>query len=207
MHNFKVKIPSGVSGDWSVTQFTVSPEESKFDAMRGMFHGGRYVPAGTYTALKRGTVTVMSDTPDELRDLWELQRNAKQGRVFIVGLGLGCAVQLVLERAEVELVTVVEKSPDVIKLVSPALLAGYGKRLEIIEGDGLTYKIPKDVRYNAAWYDIWDYICGDNQEEMTKFKRRFGRRMDWHGCWCEYQVKRANQQSRREDAMYSMFRR
>lgn len=37
---------------------------------------------------------------------------------------------------------------------------------------------------------IWDSLCADNLEEMTKLKRRFGRRTDWQGCWGEYQCRR-----------------
>ena len=207
LHVFKSQIPEGQSGNWKVERFSVSKQESQLDAMRGAFHGGRYVPAGTYTALKRGNEVIMSDTPDELRDLWELKRQAKSGHVLIMGLGLGCAVQFVLEHPEVSLVTVIEQSPDVINLVEPTLKAFYKDRLEVIQGDALEWKPPKGVRYTAVWHDIWDAICGDNLEQMTKLKRRYGRRTDWQGCWCEFQCRRAERQWKKEEAMYAMFRR
>ena len=186
----KSTVPEGRAGDWVVERFTVSEEDEKFGAMRAAFSftsRGRYVPAGTYTRLRRGGVTVMSDTPDEMRDHVAPVRIAHSS-VLINGLGLGMAAQAVLRRTDVTDVTVIEKSADVIALVAPHIADA---RLTVIEADAFEWKPPKGKRYAVVWHDIWDYICGDNAAEMTTLKRRYGRRADWQGCWCEWQVRRA----------------
>ena len=182
----KVSIPEGTVGRWRVERFNVTDDQAKLDAMRGAFRGGRYVPAGTYTRLMRGGVLVMSDTPDEMRDHWAPMRHAR-GRVLINGLGIGMVLRAVLNKPEVERVTVVEIDSDVIALVG----AHYAcDRLELVNASAFDYAPPKGVRYGAVWHDIWDNICGDNLPEMTRLKRKYGRRADWQGSWCEWQVRR-----------------
>lgn len=182
------------SGVWRVERFTVDEHDAARARLRGMIHGGRCVPAGTYTRLMRGGTLVMSDTPDELRDLYELRHRARTGLVLITGLGLGCAVEMFLDRPGVKRLTVVENGQDVIALVAPHLTKRYGPRLIVEAGDAFTWRPPKGVRYSAVWHDIWDNICGVNVAEMTRLKRRYGRFADWQGCWCEYQCRRANRQ-------------
>lgn len=183
----KVKIPEGISGVWRVERFSVSQEDSKFDAMHAMSNGGRYTPPGTYTRLMRGQILVMSDTPDEMRDHYEPVRRAS-GHVLVNGLGLGMVVAAMLKKPEVERVTVVEISKDVIALTGPTLEGD--PRLEIVNASAFDYQPPRGIRYGAVWHDIWDNICGDNVPEMTRLKRKYGRRSDWQGCWCEWQCRK-----------------
>ena len=194
-----ILIPEGTSGDWEVYRFTVSEEESKIDMLRGIFHAGRYCRPGTYTRLTRNGAVIMSDTVDELHDLWEFERHAT-GRILVNGLGLGCAVQLALKRPQVEFITVIESVPDVIKLTAPTLLKAYGGRLEIIEADAYEYRVPKGAKYSAVYHDIWDSICGDNLPEMTRLKRKYGRRADWQGCWGERECRRQEREWKRSCA-------
>lgn len=184
----QVTVPEGSRGPWTVERFTVTEAAAKHEAMRAIFSGGRgCMRAGTYTALKharRGTV--MSDTHDEMRDHSAPVRMAR-GHVLINGLGIGVVLGAVLKKPEVTRVTVVELDPDVIALVGPHYACD---RLEIVNASAFDYQPPKGIRYGAVWHDIWDAICGDNLAEMTKLKRKYGRRADWQGCWAEYQCKR-----------------
>jgi hypothetical protein len=192
MKGFRSTIPEGISGNWSIESFSVSKRDEEFSRLRSAFAfgcSGRYVPQGTYTALNRSNSIVMSDTPNEIDDLLPLCRRAT-GRVLISGLGLGCAVELVLGNQDVSGVTVLELSQDVINLVEPTLKARYGDRLNVINADAFTYRLPKAARYNVAWHDIWNDICADNLAEMRKLKRRFDSRCDWQGFWCESECKR-----------------
>ena len=184
-------IPEGRSNDWSVEHIVVSEDDAKRDAMRALISSqlGRYTPAGTYATLKRRGAIVMSATPDEVRDLRPVRLNA-QGHVLITGLGLGCAVCAAFGRAETERVTVIEISPDVIRLVGPTLQTAFDGRLTIIEADALTWRPPNGDRYGYVWHDIWDNICADNLPEMMKLKRRFGRRTRAQECWCEHLCRR-----------------
>ncbi len=180
----KTKIPEQERGDWKIERFTVTDEDEKWEVIRAIASfSGRYTPAGTYTRLKRNGATIMSDTPDEISDHNALVYHAT-GKVLINGLGLGIAAQMVLEKEEVEHVTIVEIDADVIAMVEPYLEELYGDRVEIIQADALTWTPPKGVRYNAVWHDIWDTICSDNLPEMHTLHRKYGRRTDWQASWC-----------------------
>jgi hypothetical protein len=210
----KVSLPEGSSGDWSIEHFEVGKQDAAWENLRSMVTGsGRGVPEGTYTMLKCGGATIMSDTPDEIRDhmgaIAEAERRG--GHVLINGLGLGMVAATILNaelhcpecngyphrggctcapvagerviRYAVDKVTVIENSPDVIALVGPTLKERYGDRLEIIEADAFTYQPPKGIKYSAVWHDIWPTLCEDNLKEMGTLHRRYGRRCDWQGSW------------------------
>lgn len=128
----------------------------------------------------------MSDTPDEIRDLWPLGHNAR-GAVLLNGLGLGVAARLVLRKPDVTELIIVEKSADVIALTGRSLT---DPRLTIINADAYEFVPPKGKRYGAVWHDIWDNICADNLAGMGRLHRKYGRRADWQGSWCRAQCER-----------------
>lgn len=176
LDRYKVDVPEGVSGIWRVERFDVG----EHDLGRLSFAmDGRPIPPGTYTRLMRGGHLVMSDTPAEVCDHYEAIRRAT-GRVLVHGLGIGMVLKAVLEKPDVTHVDVVEKSPDVIALVAPHYA---DPRVNVIEGDALTYKFPKGMKWDIAWHDIWDDMCEDDLPEMARLKRRYGRRVKWQGCW------------------------
>lgn len=186
---YKSTVPIGRSGDWVVEQHVVSNAEATLGMLRALINQGRgrFVPEGTYTGLKRGNCLVMSDTPDEIKDnadiVYEAHRHG--GHILIAGLGLGVTVELVLESSNVDHVTVVESSPDVIALVAPHLQSRHDGRLTVVQADIFSWRPPRGQRYSAAWFDIWNTICADNLPEMRVLKRKFSRRTDWCGCWQE----------------------
>lgn len=185
----RVKIPEGKRGPWTVCKFEVTEEEVRFAQLRAAIRGdgrGRIRP-GIYTKLqhsKRGLV--MSDTPDEIQDHIPAVLHAR-GHVLLNGLGLGMVLAGMLKRDDVERVTVVEIDADVIALVAPHLR---DRRVEIVNADAFIYKLPKGIRYGAVWHDIWDDLCTDNLPEMSKLKRKYGKRADWQGCWGESFLRR-----------------
>ena len=180
---YKVDLTIGKSNNWSIEQFEVGKENADFERIRSMFNGGRGVPAGKYTALKRNGQTIMSDTPDEIRDLFSIIKNARE-HVLINGLGLGVVLKACLDNEAVTHVTVIENSLDVIHLVGTYYEDRYGDKLTIIFGDAFDYKPPVNIKYGAVWHDIWDNICTDNLPEMHKLHRKYGRRAYWQGSWC-----------------------
>jgi hypothetical protein len=210
----KVSLPEGTSGDWSIEHFEVGNQDAAFERIRMVVTGsGRGVPEGKYTMLKCGGTTIMSDTPDEIRDhmgaIAEAERRG--GHVLINGLGLGMVAATILNaelhcpecngyphrggctcehiagerniQYAVDKVTVIENSPDVIALVGPTLTERYGARLEIIEADAFTYQPPKGMKYSVVWHDIWPDLCEDNLKTMGTLHRRYGKRCDWQGSW------------------------
>ncbi len=184
----QVNIPEGTRGPWTVQRFEVTQHEAQLGSLRAMMSGRGAIRAGTYTRLEhaqRGVI--MSDTPDEMRDHVVAVCRAR-GRVLLNGLGLGMVLAAILKRDKVERVTVVEIDPDVVALVGPHYLSD--PRVEIVTADAFEFQIPKGIRYGMVWHDIWDTLCGDNLQEMTHLKRKYGRRTDWQGCWGEEFIRR-----------------
>jgi len=191
-----VTVPDGQKGDWSVSTFTVLEKDEKFGRLRAMFSSerGRYVPAGTYKALKRGGGTVMSNTPDEICDLWPFLQ-AATGSVLINGLGLGVALTAILAKINedgspaVSQVVVIENSPEVVDLVSPT----FKKDLRVYFALGDAFRFVPTGKFDAVWHDVWDDICSDNLSQMHTLHRKYGHKAKWQGSWCrercEWQAK------------------
>lgn len=187
---YKVDLPEGKSGVWEIRRFTVNAEEAQFGRLRAALTGrGRYVPEGSYTALCRNGQFIMTDTPDEIHD-HSYPIYTASGHCLINGLGLGLVANGCLMNDDVQRVTVIELSQDVINLVAPHYLEKWGDRFEVINADAFTYTPPKGVRYGMVWHDIWDNICSDNLPEMAKLHRKHGRRCEWQGSWAKHLCKR-----------------
>lgn len=184
-------LPAGVSNNWAIEDFEVA--EKEISQMISMLKTGRGVPLGQYKRLMRGGTVVMSNTPDEIRDFSHFTRKA-YGNILINGLGLGCVVKVLLEKPEVTKITVIEKSEDVIKLVSPYFTDA---RLTIINADAFQYSPEKGERFDFVWHDIWDYITADNLPEMAKLHRKYGRRTNWQDSWAKPQCQRHANQNKR----------
>lgn len=191
MREYQVQdfLPEGQAGDYRIERFEVTGKE-----WQGFTP--RHVPAGTYTRLMRGNTVVMSDTPDEWRDHCGFVAVA-EGRVLVAGLGIGMVVRALLRKPEVTHVTVVELSPEVIGLTAPHLKALYGDKLEVVQGDILEWKPPKDARWDCGWYDIWDDITSENLDDMKRLHRRFGTKVKYQASWarglCERQARSERQ--------------
>lgn len=188
----KVTVPEGEIGNWRVSRFEISKDAS---VMSMFSYGSRAPYPGKYTMIQKNGHTVMSDTPAEMRDHYEPVKNAT-GHILINGLGIGMVLFNCMMKPEVEKATVVELSEDVISLVGPHYQAMYGNRLEIVNSDAMTWKPPKGERYGMVWHDIWPDICADNYEQMKTLHRKYGRRCDWQGSWCRYQVERLVKESK-----------
>lgn len=180
---YKVGVPEGTAGDWKVERFTVHKADADFGRLRMVVTGvNRYVPEGSYTCLRYNGSLVMSDTPDEISDHLDPIRKAT-GRCLVNGLGLGVVVQAMLNKDEVEHVTVIEAAPEVIKLVGPHYQERFGDRLTIVQADAYEWSPPKGVRYACVWHDIWNDLCTDNLPFMHKLHRKYGRRTAWQSSW------------------------
>ena len=179
---------------WAIEQ--VVPDSPFGGSMGGVFRTGRGIvkEGETYTVLYRksdrgGRTLVMSDTPDELRDMLPIRFAAPRGRVLVNGLGLGCAVKGLLSLEEVEHIDVVEFSPEIIELVGPYY---DDDRVTIHEGDAFTFTWPPGTRWDFAWHDVWDDLCVSNLTEAggdarpgsyEKLHRRYARRVRVQASW------------------------
>lgn len=128
----------------------------------------------------------------DMFDEWWTQRVAidesrrRGGRILITGLGLGLVVEEILSDGgdNLQSITVVEQSADVIRLVGPHLLSRYPGRLEIVCADAFTWTPPHGVHYSVVWHDIWpnplDARCA---EEIGRLESRYAPWCDWQGSW------------------------
>ena len=186
----KVTLPNMERGPWKVEQFTTDR------LCWNSALSGRPVPVGeTFTCLVYKRQTIMSDTPAEMRDHACAVHRAS-GHCLIHGLGLGMVLKNILLKPEVTAMTVIEIDQDLIDMVAPHYA---DPRVTVICADALAWKPPKGVRYNMIWSDIWAGICSDNLKDMTVLRRRFGRRCDWHGCWCDAECWRQRRQEQRQE--------
>lgn len=191
MREYQVEdfLPVGEAGEYRIERFVVTGKEWQgFTA--------RTVPAGTYTRLMRGETVVMSDTPSEWRDHCGIVAIA-EGRVLVAGLGIGMVARALLRKPEVTHLTVVELAPEVIELTAPHLKALYGDKLEVVQGDILEWKPPKDARWDCGWYDIWDDISPDNLPDMKRLHRRFGTKVRYQASWARGLCELAERNERR----------
>ena len=160
-------------------------------ARRANYVAGKYIPTppGAYALLfiksESGSSTcMMSDLSYERATCLEVVERAR-GNVLIAGLGLGMILHPILEKPEVETVTVVEKYPDVIALVSPTLPAT--SKLTIVTGDIFEWMPRPAARYDVIWFDIWPDIAPTRLVEMAELHRRFAPylRGENPACWME----------------------
>lgn len=137
----------------------------------------------TITTLQIDGRTVMVDDPPHW---WAMQAHASayQGRVLVAGLGLGLILHALLDKPAVTHITVIEREPDVVQLVSPFLLRQYGaaylaKKCMIIQTDWEDYLTPwMPEQYNGVFYDL---LVGDGRalfpfalRTMIELVRQFG---------------------------------
>jgi len=164
-------VPEGKSGDVRIEHFEVSKEDSTFTSIRAMVNGrDEFVEPGKYARLYVGNALMMSDTRMEKRSNTGVVLNAT-GHVLIAGLGLGMITHPIAAKKEVKSITVVEKSPDVIKLVGPSL----HKKVKVVEGDIFSWAPAKGTKFDTIYFDIWANITTDNLDDMAKLNRRFAR--------------------------------
>lgn len=180
--------------DWAIEHYEVTKEQSQMTAIN-MHSGNDFVPPGKYTRLVNGRTVWMSDTDMEQRTNYGVVNKAK-GDVLIAGLGLGMVLVPILAKPEVRHVTVLEKYPEVRKLVEVPLLMHLGTRtalkLTVIDADVHTWKPPAGQKWDCIYFDIWASQSTDTLQEIATLKRRFARRKaegGWMGAWREDELR------------------
>lgn len=163
-------IPEGESGPWYVKKTAV------LEPIAADKHGREItIPRGIYTNLFRWTDStlhlvgemVMNDKPDELNTHLDFMLRA-HGRVLVTGLGLGCCVRGMLENPRVQHVTVIENSPDVLKLVTPHMPK---ERLTIVEAEAVEWTKQHGEGFDCAWHDVWtDTDAGEPHLQLVHAK-------------------------------------
>ena len=152
-------IPDGWSGLWYVKKWAIKePTQGHHER-----YGWITCPPGSYTSLFRLTddtlynkppgEVVMEDTPIELKSHLDFMMRA-YGRVLVTGLGLGCVVRGLLVNPNVEHITVLENSSDVLALVAEHMPKD--ERLSIVHADALEWTRKGNMSgFDLAYHDIW----------------------------------------------------
>ena len=111
-----------------------------------------------FPAVLEGGNEWMTLTPVDL-DTCEEAIEKAIGKVVTFGLGLGYYAYRCCEKPEVDSITVVEKSENVIKLFSEEILPQFShpEKLHIVSADAFEYaeKVLPNEKFNLAFVDIW----------------------------------------------------
>lgn len=161
-----VQVPEGISGDWQVLKYKPKGLEKH----------------GLYTKLMCGETLFMADTPCEVEDHKPLLENAT-GNVLVMGLGIGLTLELLFQKVDVDYVHVIEKSQEVIDIVSPYYLEKYKDKVSIIHADAL--ELHPFGEWNAIWVDIWSDISINNKQQYDLMRERWTPYTNWIGLWAE----------------------
>lgn len=172
------KPPTGFRPGWLSPLSIPAGRSGKLEVVHDVKPAGEPVTAGNLrTAIFRGqpNTKIQYDTEtrwhkllDEDNGTWmtdypiEQIQHAEElkplrGRVLVGGLGLGLTPTVLSGRRKVREVTVVERSPDVVRLVAPYLRRGkLTCKLEVVTADLFDYlKACPDGRHDSAFYDVW----------------------------------------------------
>ncbi len=109
----------------------------------------------------------MSDTPMEQNTCQKFIDNAN-GKVLILGLGIGMVIMPLLKDPDITQIVVIEKEQELINLITPYIRH---KKLTIIQGDACEYE--PDQLYDTVILDIWANICSDNYKDMKLLEKRY----------------------------------
>lgn len=161
------RIPEGQAGRWTVSR------HQDWTTLR----------CATEKNVDPGEV-VMCDLLVELLKHMEFIRHA-HGRVLVLGLGLGCVVRGLLTRPDVERITLVERSTDVINLVWPHMEHA---RIELVhaEAEAFLERRAKPYTWDCAWHDLWaddgeDHLALIHTRTLLRLRDRVrGRQGAWN---------------------------
>lgn len=190
-------IPIGTSGLAHIEHFEVSEDASRFSALRGF---RSYVPEGRYARLMVDGQLYMTDTQHEHSTNYGVVRESR-GSVLIAGLGLGMLLIPILKKPDVNLVTVVEKYPDVIDLVEQPIRRALSKnandKLTIIPGDIYEWRPAPKQKFDVIYFDIWADQSTDDLKDMDvlhkafrKYRAKGGWMQSWNRAFLQDQKKR-----------------
>lgn len=138
---------------FSVSEILPDPKRELADWMRLRALDEPYEAA----FLWQGEDVWMMDSPSEANTIDPIARKAK-GNVLTFGLGIGYFIFMAMRNPEVTSITVIERSPAVIRMFKACLLPQFPKELPltIIDGDAFDHFNEITLRrYDSIFVDIW----------------------------------------------------
>ena len=117
------------------------------------------------------------------------------GDVLIGGLGLGLIVINIQDKEDINSITIIEKSKEVIELITSQIK--FNNKVKIIHGDIFKNKFPRGTKFDTLYFDIWPYINSDVFEEMLQVEKLYKRCLRskkenpraFMTCWCKKEAK------------------
>ena len=106
----------------------------------------------------------MSDSPYEYYGMAQLAARARPGKVLVGGLGLGILANMLANREDIDGVTVVELSDEVIHMVKPHL----HPKVKVVHGDflGEMSKLERQgIQFDTVVSDIYK-SCGPEEDDL-----------------------------------------
>lgn len=168
-------------GAYSIETLNITPREAEFQNLRCIINNRpeQMVEAGQFKVLKENKEIWMSNTLMEVKTHQEAISRAR-GNILVAGLGLGMFLTAIKDKKEVNKITVIEKSKEVIELVGKYY---QDKKIKIVNTDIFQYKTKE--KFDFIWLDIWADICNDNLKEMETLKNKFSKNSKDILCWSE----------------------
>ena len=160
-----IKIPEITDGQWELRWEEYAPYRAVIVGdMEISEDFSEYAPLGffeeafRFPAVLEGGNEWMTLTPVDL-DTSEEAIEAAHGKVVTFGLGLGYYAYMVSEKPSVKSITVIEKSPDVIRLFEKHILPQFPHKdkVRVICADAFSYAendMP-DEHFDVAFVDTW----------------------------------------------------
>ncbi|KKK77081.1 hypothetical protein LCGC14_2857220 [marine sediment metagenome] len=198
-------VAHGSNEHWVVEGFTVDNAGHQIAQLEALCDSGRSCPPGRYTRLLRRCEgrarreLIMSDTPDELRDIigvFRMVQQLKARRIVVNGLGLGCVLKGFLALDHVEHVDVVEISQELVDLMTELAPWVIDPRVHVHVADAYEMRWPVGTRWDVAWHDVWDELCEDNLSQIGRLNRMYGGRVDFQEAWGHEFLKYQRQRGR-----------
>lgn len=173
-----VRIPTDVKGKWELKQETLHPFEPFVCNDIVVTPDRRMIPqigffeeAYPFPAVLENGREWMTLQPNEMVTTWPAIKEAK-GRVLTYGLGLGYFAYHAAEKPEVESVTVVDLSADVIELFQKHILPQFPhkEKIRLVHSDAFAFADTQMAgNFDFVFGDIW-HDAGDGRDLYLRMK-------------------------------------
>lgn len=175
-----VRFPNVTHGKWELRQHSYAPYEPFVRTHPVVTKDLCEIPQIGYfdvefpfPAILENGIEWMTITPNEVETMREPIAKSR-GKVLTLGLGLGYFAFHASEKPEVERVTVVERSRDVIEIFKTYLLPQFphADKIEIVEADAFLYMQKELPRrgFDYVFADLW-HDASDGLEMYRKLKK------------------------------------
>ena len=171
-----IVIPEVADGTWELKHESYAPYRAviagdiMFDGFKEIAPLGFFTERFDFPAVLEDGNEWMTLTPVDL-DTCDDAIAAAHGKVVTFGLGLGYFAYMASEKPEVTSVTVIEKSPDVIRLFEKYILKQFkhADKIRIVNADAFEYAehtMPRE-NFDYAFVDTWR----DSSDGEPMYKR------------------------------------